>query len=178
MTKIPEILYPLVAKGVGTAREDQILTYWKDTRIYIFPAGSSLTVTYTPRVGYMFLVFAIQLGKVRDYDTGDQLITDDYGFWHRHGQMRWHWDPGVESVYNFEYPEFLEVTEEDPLELEFVNNSGLNIIHDYSIFILECSKGSWPKLTRYLKGIYNFFYGLGGMETKDVSKAFAKLLEG
>lgn len=175
MTKIPEILYPLVAKSI--LREDQILTYWKDTRIYIFPPGSSLTVNYIPRVGYVYIVFAIQLGKVRDWDSGDQLITDDYGFWHRHGQMRWHWDPGTESVYDFEYPEFLEVTEDDPLQLEFVNGTAFTIIHDYSIFILECTKEAWPRVTQYLKGVFNFFYALGGMEARDVEKAFSKLLK-
>jgi len=96
--RIPELLLPLVAKGIVDPERAQVLTFWHDTMLFIFPPSARVTVTYRPRTGYVYLVFGMTMGKVRDYDTGDVLTTDDYGFWHRHSQMRWHWDPGVESV--------------------------------------------------------------------------------
>jgi len=55
----------------------------RETMLFIFPPGARITVTYRPRTGYMYLVFGLTMGKVRDYATGDVLTTDDYGFWHR-----------------------------------------------------------------------------------------------
>ena len=157
--KIPEMLYPLTMKGI--AREDQLLTYWHDAMIIILPSGGTLTITYRPREDYIYLVFGMTLGKVRDYDTGDVLTTDDYGFWHRHSQMRWHWNPGVEAIYEFAEPQLLKVTRDDPLELEFYNNTGLKVIQDINIHLFECSKQTWPLVERYLKGIYNLFSWMG-----------------
>jgi len=158
--RIPELLLPLVAKGI--VRGEQILTFWHDTMLLIFPPGARVLLSYAPRPGYVYLCFGITMGKPRDYDTGDVLTTDDYGFWHRHSQMRWHWDPAVESIYEFEYPHFLEITEEDPAELEFYNNTGLTVIQDFSIWLFECHKKHWPLVRRYLRGLFKFFYEKGG----------------
>jgi len=116
-----------------------------------------MVVTYKPREGYVYLVWSLTMGKPRDYATGDVLTTDDYGFWHRHSQLRWHWDPLVESLYEFEHPHWLEVTEQDPVELEFVNNTTLTVIQDFTLWILECAKLHQPIVRDYLKGVYNFF---------------------
>jgi len=167
--RVPELLFPLVAKGI--VDEKNVLTFWHDTMLLIFPPGARLTMTYRPRTGYVYLVWRMTMGKVRDFDTGDVLTTDDYGFWHRHGQMRWHWDPGVESIYEVEYPHWLEVTEEDPVELEFYNDTGLTVIQDFSIWIFECSEERWEKYVKpYVKGVYNLFTALGGLDVKDVAK--------
>jgi hypothetical protein len=157
--KIPEILFPLVSKGV--VREEPLLTYWKDTLLYTFDPGARKIVTYKPREGYVYLVFGMTFGRPRDFNTGDVLTTDDYGFWHRHSAMRWHWDPATESVYEHEYPYLLLVTEDDPLEMEFVNNTGLTVIQDFSIFLLECSEEHWPKVQQYLKGLFKTLYEKG-----------------
>lgn len=154
--KVPELLFPLTMKGI--VMEEQVLTYWHDAMIIILPDGARTTVTYKPRTGYVYLVFGLTMGKPRDYDTGDVLTTDDYGFWHRHSQMRWHWNPGLEAIYEFKEPQFLKVTRDDPLELEFVNETGLKIIHDLNIHLFECSESRWGIVEKYLRGIYSFFY--------------------
>jgi len=51
--------------------------------LLIFPPGARVLLSYTPRPGYVYLCFGITMGKPRDFDTGDVLTTDDYGFWHR-----------------------------------------------------------------------------------------------
>lgn len=145
----------------GIFKEDSVLVYWHDAMILILPDGSTTTVTYRPREDYIYLIFSLTMGRPRDYDTGDVLTTDDYGFWHRHSQMRWHWNPGIEAIYEFKEPQFLKVTRDDAFELEFANNTGLTVIHDLNIHILECSKNSWKTVERYLRGIANTFYEKG-----------------
>jgi hypothetical protein len=134
--------------------------------LLIFPPGAEVTITYRPRDGYIYLIFGMTLGKPRDYATGDVLTTDDYGFWHRHSQMRWHWDPQVESIYEFEYPHWLEVTEDDPAELAFYNRTGLTVIQDVSIWIFECAEEHWPIVQQYLKGLFKTLYE-GGLNQSD-----------
>jgi hypothetical protein len=75
--------------------------------------------------------------------------------------MRWHWDPAVESIYEYEYPHWLEVTRDDPAELEFYNNTGLTVIQDFSIWIFECALEHWPIVRQYLKGLFRTFYEKG-----------------
>ena len=168
--RIPEILTPLVAKGI-TRLPEQVLTFWHETLLFVFPPGARVTLTYAPRPGYMYLVFGMTMGKVRDFATGDVLTTDDYGFWHRHGQMRFHWDPGVESIYDFEYPHWLELTEEDPAELAFYNNTGLTVIQDFSIWLFECGAPQWREhVVPYLKGHYMLFDTIGRMSEAELRK--------
>jgi len=168
--RIPEILTPLVAKGVAKEPE-QVLTFWHDTMLMIFPPGARLTMIYRPREGYRYLIFGVTMGKVRDYETGDTLTTDDYGFWHRHSQMRWHWDPGVESIYEFEYPQWIEVTRDDPCEFEFYNDTGLTIIQDFSVWLFECGEAQWRQYVKpYLKGWYNLFTALGKLKVEEAVK--------
>jgi len=157
--RIPELILPFVAKGI--IRGSQILTFWHDTFLYVFPTGARVTVTYKPRERYLYLIFGVTMGRPRDYDTGDILTTDDYGFWHRHSQMRWHWDPAVESIYEIEYPHFLEVTRDDPMELYFYNDTGLTVIQDFSVWMFECAEEHWPMVQRYLRGWFNYFYERG-----------------
>jgi len=159
--QFPEILIPLIARDI-VKTNDQVLKFWHDTLVFIFPPGVDITIQYTPRVGYKYLVFGMTLGKVRDFATGNQLITDDYGFWHSHAQMRHHWDPGTESIYEFDYPHWLEVTGDFPVTLRFVNNTLLTIIQDFSIWLFECTEGAWTKFAvPYLKGIYQEAYEKG-----------------
>jgi len=157
--RVPELLYPLVARGV--VREEQILTFWHDTMLLICPPGARATLFYRPREGYVYLIFGITFGRPRDYATGDVLTTDDYGFWHRHSQIRWHWDPACESIYEVEYPIWNECARDDPHELEFYNNTGLTVIQDFSIWLFECAEEHWPIVKQYLKGLFKMFYEKG-----------------
>lgn len=163
MTEIqfPEILIPLIARDI-TRVPEQILTFWHDTYLYIFPPGAQVTVTYRPRPGFLYLVFGMTMGKPRDFATGDTLTTDDYGFYHEHPQMKWHWDPATESIYDFDYPHWLEVTDDKPVTLSFYNNSGLTIIQDFSIWLFECGELQWTKhAVPYLRGLYRTAYEKG-----------------
>jgi len=74
------------------------------------------------------------------------------------------------SIYEFEYPHFLEITEEDPEELEFYNNTDLTVIQDFSIWLFECHMKHLPLVRRYLKGLFNLFYWFGGVEPMEVGK--------
>jgi hypothetical protein len=130
--------------------------------LFIIPPGARFTITYRPREGYVYLIFAITFGRPRDYATGDVLTTDDYGFWHRHGQIRWHWDPMVESLYEVDpYPLWCECTVDDPHEMLIYNNTGLTVIQDVSIWIFECAEEHWPIVQQYLKGLFKTFYEKG-----------------
>lgn len=168
--RIPELLSPLVAKGI-TRLPEQVLTFWHDTVLFIFPPGARFTLTYRPRSGYKYLVFGMTLGLPRDFVTGDVLTTDDYGFWHRHSQMRYHWDPAVESIYEYEYPHWLEVTQDDPAEILFYNNSAVTVIQDFSIWLFECGVPQWEEYVKpYLKGWYRLFTALGKMPEARLEK--------
>jgi len=160
--RLPELLLPLVTKGVLGPGEEQVLTFWHETIIVVLPDGARLVMTYRPRERYVYVVFGITMGTPRDYDTGDELITDDYGFWHRHSQMRWHWNPGVESIHRSGEPLFLVLTQEDPMELEFYNNSGRTVIQDITIWLWECSEQRWELVRRYLRGLLDLLLGRGG----------------
>jgi len=169
-----------VAKGI-TRLPDQVLTFWHDTLMMVWPPTIPYpqSLTYRPRTGYMYLVFGMTMGKVRDFATGDTLTTDDYYFEHRHGQMRWHKDPGVESIYDFEYPHWLEITAEDPVEMRFYNNTGLSIIQDFSIWMFECGTEQWKEhVLPYLKGHYNLFSALGKMSEEELRVALGTLKKG
>jgi len=77
-----------------------------------------------------------------------------------------------------EYPHWLEVTEDDPVELSFYNNTGLTVIQDFSIWIFECALDHWPIVQRYLRGLYNLFSFLGGLPTPLDVKTVKELLKG
>ena len=151
--RVPDPLLPLVMKGVLEPGAEQVLTFTHDTIIVILPDGAKLLMTYRPDKGYVWLVFGITMGTPRDYDTGDELVTDDYGFWHRHSQMEWHWNPGVESIYRFGEPLFLKLTYEDPMELEFYNESGRTVIQDITIWMYKCSERRWGLVEQYLRAL-------------------------
>jgi len=143
--------------------------------MFIWPPATVIpypqTFTYAPRPGYKYLVFGMTMSRVRDFATGDTLTTDDYGFYHRHGQMKYHWDPGVESIYEFNYPHWLEITTEDPVEMVFYNNTGLTIIQDFSIWMFECGTEQWREyVLPYLKGHYKLFDTIGKMSEAELRK--------
>jgi len=146
--------------------------------ILIFPPGFRGVLTYAPPAHVVYLIFGITMGSARDFATGDTLVTDDYGFYHRGGlsdltrkkeAMLWHFDPMVESIYLPEYPHHLICTENRPMVLEFFNNTGLTVIQDFSVWIFECSDEDWADVEQYFRGIYNLFHALGGMTTQQVA---------
>lgn len=183
MPLFPEFTLPLILRRIYT--EDQLLTFWHDTAFFIFPPGSRLTITYKPRRGYYYLCFLVTFGKPRSLETGEVITTDDYGFYHRHSQMRWHWDPAVESIYEIEYPHFFLITRHDPMELEFYNYVDMDgdgvpdttVIQDFSIWLWEISETRWPAVERYFRGIFNFFYALGGTYPLETARTLEKVLE-
>jgi len=93
VTKDEEYVYDLTVEGSHIFVDACGLLMLHNTMLLIFPPGARATLTYRPREGYVYLVFGMTMGRVRDYETGDTLTTDDYGFWHRHCVPPW------ESVY-------------------------------------------------------------------------------
>jgi len=156
-----ELLIPLISANYP--EESPYLRFWHDTRVMIFPPNTSFTMVWNPPEGKTYIVFAITMGKPRDYYTGDVLVTDDFGFYHRHDpQMVWHWDPCVESIYEIEqYPHYLEVERGTPLDLYFYNNLDITVIWDFSVWLFECRDEDLPKVRRYLRGLFNLLYKEG-----------------
>ena len=162
-----EIFIPLI-----TARYPQEapkLRFWRDSEILILGANSSYSTTWNPPQGREYYVFGLTFGRLRDWDTGDVLISDDIGVWHRHDpQMVWHLDLAVESLYEFSYPHYLEVERGTPIDLYFYNNTGLTIIWDYSIWIFESKVEDSEDIRKYVKGYFNLFRALGEVRVGEI----------
>lgn len=156
---IPEILLPLIARNVVSP--EGLLIPLRDSFIYEFDDGVESTVEYTPDALRVWLVYGMTCGIPRDVNTGDALTTDEYGFWMRHGQMTWHFNPAVESSYVAPVGHWLELTRGEPLTILFQNHSGLTIIQDFTVWILEAKTEKWEVVSRYLRGIFRERYALG-----------------
>lgn len=161
MPSLFELLIPLISANYPT--ESPYLRFWHDTRVMIFPPNFAFPMVWNPPEGKTYIVFALTMGKPRDFYTGDVLVTDDFGFWHRHDpQMVWHWDPCVESIYDVEqYPHYLEVERGTPLDLYFYNNLGITIMWDVSVWFFECWTRDLAKIRQYFRGIFNMLYKEG-----------------
>lgn len=159
---IPELLIPLIHLGLlGETPAETPFRFWHDTILVTTPPGANFMITVMPRAGYVYLVFGLTMGTPLDVATGNAVVTDQYGFYHSHAQMRMHWDPAVESIYEFDYPQFLEVSDATPLAYQIYNNTAMTIQQDFSTWLYEFPKGKWPLLHRYLRGVFNFFYSEG-----------------
>lgn len=145
--KVPEILYPLVRAG--------LLKLWHDTSVNTFPPGARLSVSWAPTGRVVYLVFGMTFGHPRDVATGNVLTTPLFGFWHKHPEMLWHWDPMVESVYLYRHPHLLKVTRNTPIELEWYNNTLFTISQDVTIWLFEVTEDDWETVQAYFDGILN-----------------------
>jgi len=161
MPSLFEILIPLISADYPD--EAPYLKFWHDTRVLVFPPNLTFPMTWNPPEGKTYIVFALTMGSPRDYFTGDILVTDDFGFYHRHDpSMIYHWDPAVESIYAVEqYPHYMEIERGTPLDLLFYNNLDVTIIWDVSVWFFECSDEDLPRVRRYLRGIFNMLYAAG-----------------
>lgn len=172
MPRIPELYLPLIEEGY--------LKYFKDTMVLIMPSGTSIALRYAPTRSMVYVCFGLTFGRPRDFANGDVLISDDYGFFHKGGvmgrkreAMRWHWDPAVESIYMFEYPLHLVLTETKPLTMDFVNNAvdnitgePITIIQDMSTWLFECDVDEYAIIKWYFLGFSFLGKLLGGIGVK------------
>lgn len=151
MPSLYEILLPLISARYP--HEHAKVKFWKDSNILIFPANSDLSMTWRPPQGKIYIVYALTFGKPRDYNTGDIIITNEFGFYHRHDpQMIWHWDPAVESVFDVEqYPLYLEVERGTPMDFYFYNNTSYKIIWDFSVWLLEAKIEDLDFIRSYIR---------------------------
>jgi len=172
-----EIFIPLISAEYP--KEYAKLKFWHDTSIMIFPPGVRLLIQWRPPKGKIYIIFAITFGKPRDYATKEVVITDAFGFWHRHDpQMVWHWDPAVESIYLVEtYPHYLEVERGTPIDLYFVNDTDMTIVWDFSIWIFECLEADLPLIRQYFRGILNTCLLLGKIKPEEIVEFVKKVLK-
>jgi len=166
--RIPELYLPLIESG--------LLKFWHETIVLISPPGFTFVMRYAPTRGMVYLCFGLTMGRPRDFATGDVLVTNDYGFYHMGGvmgrkreAMKWHLDPMVESIYLYEYPHHLWMTETKPMTMEFFNNAvdpvtgvPITVFHDFSAWIFECNVDEYEIVKMYFAG-FGFLGKLFGM---------------
>lgn len=132
--------------------------FWHDTAYYILPPGLDLTIRWGPaEPDKVFLIFALTFGRPRDYATGEVVITDEVGFWHRGQGMKLHWDPLVESIVQTVYPHLTPATKENPFEIRFVNRTERAIIMDASVWVFEYYREDFEDFKKFLRGLVSFF---------------------
>jgi len=140
MVQIPPPLEALIATRRGV--------YIHDTVEFIFSPGSSLLLSWAPRSGMVYAVFGMTFSKAVNVATDQQIYTGLFGFWHTHSMIREHWDPALASLMDYEYPHYLEVLVDDPVEIRVINNSGLIIRWDATIHYVELREENLPFLRR------------------------------
>jgi hypothetical protein len=132
--------------------------FYHFTAYWIIPAGLDVTILWRPEEeDKVQLIFALSFGKPRDYVTGEEVYTDEIGFWHRGQGMKLHWDPLVESLMGIVYPHITPATKENPFEVRFVNRSSSTIVLDVSIWILEYHKKDYEDFLTFVRGVAKLF---------------------
>ena len=151
--------------------------FYHVTAYYILPPGLDTTVYWYPEEGdKVQLIFSVTFGKPRDYSTGEVVLTDEAGFWHRGQGMRLHWDPLVESIMGIVYPHITPATKDNPLEIRFINRTTRTIIMDVSIWIFEYHKKDYEDFLRFARGFVNFFSLFGAASSpEEVEKVLREL---
>jgi len=137
--------------------------FWHDTAYYILPPGLDVTIRYAPEeADKVFLMFAVTFGKPRDYATGEVVLTDRIGFWHRGQGMKLHWDPLVESILQTVYPHITPATRENPFEIRFINRTDRTVVMDVSIWMFEYHRRDFEDFMRFARGFVEFFKSQAG----------------
>lgn len=170
---IYELLIPLYHLGY-------IKRFWHYTTMLVTPPRSRYRIVWKAPPATGQIVFILVLGRPRDYDTKEPVITTDYGFWHSHQpMMRLHWDPAVESIYEFSlhagYPHYIICEKERYLDIIIVNDTeDITVMQDVSVYILEYDERHKELIDSYMRGIVNLLVALGRMRVEEVSS----ILEG
>jgi len=144
--KVPEIYIPLIEKN--------LFKFAHDTGYYIFPPGTIVELYWGPDKGKVYYVFGLTFGKPRDYNTQEVVYSDDFYFWHRHSQMDWHYDPCIESIADIEYPHHLKVVKDDPMHLEFHNDTDRTMVMDISVWMFIANERSISEIDGYFDRLY------------------------
>jgi len=156
------------------AADQQLGAFFHDQFKVTFPPRAKLELDYAPpSEGVVWVTFAMTFGD---------MLESSLEIWHYSGdgRMKRHWDPAWYSLgigASFEYPLWIYVTTAEPHVLEMENITDDYVTADVCIWMYEFTKTNFEKFRRFLKGIYNFFYMIGGMDLEELD-ALKALLEG
>jgi len=153
--------------------------FYHSSAFYIIPPGLDVTILWYPEEeDKVQLIFALSFGRPRNYLTGEVVISDEVGFWHRGSGMKLHWDPLTESIFQIVYPHITPATKENPFEVRFVNRTNTIVIMDVSIWIFEYHKKDYEEFLEFTRGFVNFFRLFGRAKTVEEAEAILKKLVG
>jgi hypothetical protein len=132
------------------------------TAYYVVPPSFDLTLYWAPEEeDKVQLIFALTFGPPRDLYTGEVVLTDQVGFWHRGRGMGLHWDPLVPSVVSTVYPHVTPATREDPFVIRFVNRTRRAVVIDVSVWVLEYHRRDYEEFLEMARGLANLLRLLG-----------------
>jgi len=179
VTEGEEYVYDLEVEGSHAFVDGVGLLTLHNTAFYIIPPGLDVTILWYPEEeDKVQLIFALSFGRPRNYLTGEVVISDEVGFWHRGSGMKLHWDPLTESIFQIVYPHITPATKENPFEVRFVNRTNTIVIMDVSIWIFEYHKKDYEEFLEFTRGFVNFFRLFGRAKTVEEAEAILKKLVG
>ena len=147
---------------------------WRDTVVGTYPTGTDTTISWEPPKDRVYFVYGIVLGKPRESLTGVQITGDDFKLYLWHKQMRQHRAPGVESIYDFPYGTWLEVTSKNKLFLQIVNDYTETVMHDFTILVVDVGERGAETIRRLLQGYFNWLYFWGGFLPLEIDEMVRK----
>ena len=155
MTKIPDILVPLIFKFN--------MKRWSDTFAFIVPPKTEfVTVERTPE-NKAIINYYIKLGRPRIYNPatgtlGDIITSDEVGFFRMSEQVKWHDVPFVESIYDEGYGD-MTITGGKQYECTYMvyNYTPHYVYIEGTSFLLEFSIDNLEDVKKYFRGIADFF---------------------
>jgi len=158
MVAIPPPLQTLIATGIGV--------YVHDTYDVSFPPGVVVPLAWAPQSGMVYIVFGITYGRPLDPATNTFIYSSLFGFSHSHPQMRLHWDPAVISLYDYEYPHYLEVTSSVPVSITIMNLLAITIRWDFTLHYIQIRQGFLP----FVRKLWLKWMGISEDETMKLVK--------
>lgn len=169
---LPDTLFlPLLT--AGTFKDEPILKPYRLAGQVTLAPGASTTVTtiQPPSEGKVWFIYNITFGIARVVPALLPISTDQFIITLEHNQIvKTSIASGLESVYNYEWPQWIECRKDIPLQVQVTNNTALTITQDASFSIYECSLDNSSVVRRYLKGFASLFYFFGAYSTKQIKE--------
>jgi len=102
------------------------------------------------------------------------------GFWHSHRMMVYHWDPFVESIFNFPYYYNVATSADSPEVIILTNPTDTALTFNITGWIAEFpTKSLWREYVDVTRGEWNLLRELGRLSEEDVAmfvKGLANLM--
>jgi len=128
----PWIFYPVIQSGIGRYIH---VTF----TIVVEPGTTSLPLMLLTPVGWVYRVFGITYGRVRDYETYNPIVSNLTYISMAHSKMMLsHDDPAMESLYG-DTPHIMDISRlpEETFYMNFVNkHTAFNILWDLTLHCL------------------------------------------